>query len=76
MSDHFHHHKPKPKNAIGSHFISKSKADRLHNGQPQKRTSQSGSYIRSVTSPQKDIPDLPLFHFDFSALDIIMIARL
>ena len=60
MSDHLYHHKSKPKNPISSHFINKSKADRLHNGQPQKRTSQSGSYIRSVTSPQKDIPDLPL----------------
>ena len=54
------HHKTKPKNIISSHFISKSKADRLHNGQPQKRTSQSGSYIRPATSPQRDIPELSL----------------
>ena len=54
------HHKTKPKNIISSHFISKSKADRLHNGQPQKRTSQSGSYIRPTVSPQREIPELPL----------------
>ncbi|KAI6648912.1 Protein PP2a_WBT-like [Oopsacas minuta] len=60
MSEHLTHHKSKPKNALSSHFISKSKADRLHNGQPQKRTSQSGSYIRTITSPQRDMPDLPL----------------